>query len=175
MRHQVLGEPGVDLLVGEDGLPGGLVADVVAELEALGHELLGLDLALVAGQAGPCRGNKSAGRSGRARPGRDGDDDAQDDPGGERAACTSSLRIREPIESGRDRVMGNDPLAVERNRDADWEDLTWTRGRTIEQHTTAPERRSTRTSGQQLATGCHGAARATGQSGRAAVSDLPET
>jgi hypothetical protein len=31
--------------------------------------------------------------------------------------------------------MGNDPLAVERNRDADWENLTWTRGRTKSQHT----------------------------------------
>ena len=51
VRDQVLGQPGVDLLVGEDGLPGGLVADVVAELQALGHELLGPDLALVAGQA----------------------------------------------------------------------------------------------------------------------------
>ena len=47
---QVLGQPGVDLLVGEDGLPGRLVADVVAELEALRHELLGLDLALLAGE-----------------------------------------------------------------------------------------------------------------------------
>ena len=45
---QVLGEPGVDLLVGEDGLPGRLVADVVAELEALRDELLGLGLALLA-------------------------------------------------------------------------------------------------------------------------------
>ena len=48
VRDQVLGQPGVDLLVGEDGLPGGLVADVVAELQALGHEVLGPDLALVA-------------------------------------------------------------------------------------------------------------------------------
>ena len=46
---QVLGQPGVDLLVGEDRLPGRLVADVVAELEALRHEPLGLDLRCVAG------------------------------------------------------------------------------------------------------------------------------
>ena len=45
---QILGQPGVDFLVGEDGLPGGLVADVVAELEALGHEMLGPALALFA-------------------------------------------------------------------------------------------------------------------------------
>src|SRR5271157_1962342 len=31
--------------------------------------------------------------------------------------------------------MGNDPLTVKRNRGADREDLTWTRGRTILQHT----------------------------------------
>src|SRR5208337_811908 len=45
------------------------------------------------------------------------------------------LSIEEPIYSGRDRVMGNDPLTVKRNRGADRENLTWTRGRTILQHT----------------------------------------
>ena len=46
VRDEVLGEPGVDLLVAEDGLPGRLVADVVAELEALGDEPLRLLLAV---------------------------------------------------------------------------------------------------------------------------------
>ena len=47
MGDQILGQPGVDLLVGEDGLPGRLVADVVAQLQALGDEMLGFDLALL--------------------------------------------------------------------------------------------------------------------------------
>ena len=41
MGDQVLGQPGVDLLIGEHGLPVRLVADVVAKLKALGDELLG--------------------------------------------------------------------------------------------------------------------------------------
>ena len=65
---QVLGEPGVDLLVGEDGLPGRLVADVVAELQALRHEPLGLGLALLAWRAGPSPGRSRAGGSARPRP-----------------------------------------------------------------------------------------------------------
>jgi hypothetical protein len=32
--------------------------------------------------------------------------------------------------------MGNDPLTGERYRDADWENRTWTRGRTSLKHTT---------------------------------------
>ena len=47
----------------EDGLPGRLVADIVAELEALRHELLGLARALFRGQDEPCRDNRKAGRS----------------------------------------------------------------------------------------------------------------
>ena len=46
---EVLGQPGVDLLVGEDRLPVALVADVVAELQAAGDEVPGLPLALLAG------------------------------------------------------------------------------------------------------------------------------
>ena len=48
---EVFGQPGVHLLVGEDGLPGRLVDDVVAELEAVGHERLGLRLDLRARDA----------------------------------------------------------------------------------------------------------------------------
>ena len=43
---EVFGQPGVHLLIGEDGLPGRLVDDVVAQLEAVGHERLGLRLDL---------------------------------------------------------------------------------------------------------------------------------
>ena len=39
--YEVFGEPGVHLLVGEDGLPVGLVADVVAKLNALRDKLFG--------------------------------------------------------------------------------------------------------------------------------------
>src|SRR5262245_31104766 len=45
------------------------------------------------------------------------------------------LSIGEPNYPGRDRAMGNDPLAVERNRVADWEVLRWTRGRSRLKHT----------------------------------------
>src|SRR5436305_9943426 len=80
-----------------------------------------------------------------------------------------SLSILEPIESGRNRVMGNDPLVVERNRDADCVNRTWTRGRT--------SFRSIRRRGNEVnpifwaATGHRlpGAARATGWRGRASV------
>ena len=65
---EVLGEPGVDLLVGEDGLPVALVADVVAELEAAGDEVLGLGLALLAGDVGQGPVERWAGGSARARP-----------------------------------------------------------------------------------------------------------
>ena len=72
MGDQVLGQPGVDLLVGKHGFPVRFVADVVAELKALGDEFLGLTCALLArleddvaiigglvGQTEPtCRGNR---------------------------------------------------------------------------------------------------------------------
>ena len=45
---EVFGEPGVDLLVREDGLPVGLVADIVAKLNALRHEFLGPACSLLA-------------------------------------------------------------------------------------------------------------------------------
>src|SRR5208282_3840223 len=51
MGDQILGQPGVDLLIGEDRLPRGLVADIVAQLQALGEKMLGLDLALLVGKA----------------------------------------------------------------------------------------------------------------------------
>ena len=41
VHDQVFGEPGVDLLVSEDGLPVRFVTDIVAKLKALGDELLG--------------------------------------------------------------------------------------------------------------------------------------
>ena len=51
MGDQVLGQPGVDFLIGEDGLPGRLVADIVAELKALRDKLLGFSRALFSRQA----------------------------------------------------------------------------------------------------------------------------
>jgi hypothetical protein len=48
---QILGQPGVDLLIGEDRLPRMFVADIVAQLQALGDEMLGLDLALLVRKA----------------------------------------------------------------------------------------------------------------------------
>ncbi len=41
VHDQIFGKPGVDLLVGEDGLPARFVTDIVAKLKALGDELLG--------------------------------------------------------------------------------------------------------------------------------------
>ncbi len=41
MGDEVFGQPRVDFLVGEDGLPARLVADIVAELKALRDKLLG--------------------------------------------------------------------------------------------------------------------------------------
>ena len=67
MGDQVLGQPGVDFLVGEDGLPVRLVADIVAELKALRHELLGLARAAVRATGGPCHDNRMADRSATAR------------------------------------------------------------------------------------------------------------
>ncbi len=46
MGDEVFGQPRVDFLVGEDGLPARLIADIVAKLKALCHELLGLARAL---------------------------------------------------------------------------------------------------------------------------------
>ena len=51
VRDQIFGKPGVDLLVGEDGLPVRLVADIVAKLKALRDELLGAARALFARKA----------------------------------------------------------------------------------------------------------------------------
>ena len=48
---QVLGQPGVHLLIREDRLPRGLVDDIVAKLQALGHEMLGPEFALGPRQA----------------------------------------------------------------------------------------------------------------------------
>ena len=79
VRDQVLGQPGVHLLIGEDGLPGGLVADVVAQLQTLGDEVLGPDLALVLRQARPCPVIRRLVGEGEPDCGRDGDDDPQED------------------------------------------------------------------------------------------------
>ncbi len=49
MGDQVFGQPGVDFLIGEHSFPVRLVADVVAELKALGDEFLSLTFTLLAG------------------------------------------------------------------------------------------------------------------------------
>jgi hypothetical protein len=54
VHDQIFGKPGVDLLVGEDGLPARLVTDIVAKLKALGDELLGAAGALLAGKTDDC-------------------------------------------------------------------------------------------------------------------------
>ena len=51
VRHQVLGQPGVHLLVGEHRLPVGLVDDIVAKLNALSDELFGAAGALFSRKA----------------------------------------------------------------------------------------------------------------------------
>ena len=50
MGDQVFGQPGIDFLVGEHRLPARLVADIVAKLKALRHELLGFARPLFARQ-----------------------------------------------------------------------------------------------------------------------------
>ena len=64
MGDEIFGQPRVDFLVGEDGLPARLVADIVAKLKALRHELLGFPGPLFARAREPCRDNRRAGRSG---------------------------------------------------------------------------------------------------------------
>ena len=63
---EILGQPGVHFLIGEDGFPTGLVADVVAELEALSHKFLGSSRTLFSRQAN--HGTIIGGLVGQAQP-----------------------------------------------------------------------------------------------------------
>jgi hypothetical protein len=71
VRHQVLGEPRVHLLVGEHRLPVGLIADVVAKLNALRDELLGPARALFSRKAN--HGTIIVGLVSQRKPSTDGD------------------------------------------------------------------------------------------------------
>jgi hypothetical protein len=130
MSHEIFGQPRVDFLVREDGLPVRLIADVIAELKALRHELLGLpgsfftrqknDVAIIGGLV---RQRKPADYWNRGN-----DTETESDP--EQPSADFVHRTSRSLVEG-DATLENDQGSRAASRGVDWEGLKQRRGRTV--------------------------------------------